>query len=374
RIPDAVVSLATGRGHRNELGYVPVGEAIDRAVHLLHSAPPTVAMRSPSPSASASASPSVEGVLTDELSAALLESRFVIHASGAPLYLGGERLTVDDTRLLLGKPTPCVGREHELAVLEMNLARCIEDGTPYAVLVVAPPGVGKSRLRHEFLRRIEAREQGPRPLFLFGRGDSATAGSPYGLIGQAIRQLLGAQHGDEPETLQARLRDRIAPLLAPADAPRVVEFIGEMCGVAVGDGESPLLRAARQDPKVMSDQVTAALVDLFRAECARQPVLLVLEDLQWSDGLPVKLIESLLRELGDRPFLVLALARPEVYEVFPALFAAQASVIQLRGIAPRPCERLVREVLGTVDPSTVGRIVQQAAGNALFLEELIRAV
>jgi predicted ATPase len=125
----------------------------------------------------------------------------------------------------------------------------------------------------------------------------------------------------------------------------------------------------------MSDQVATALVDLFRAECAQRLVLLVLEDLHWSDGLTIKLIESLVREVGNCPFLVLAFARPEVYETFPSLFAVRASVLTLRGLGAKASERLIRQVLGeTVDAGTVARIVRQAAGNALFLEELIRAV
>jgi len=72
---------------------------------------------------------------------------------------------------------------------------------------------------------------------------------------------------------------------------------------------------------------------------------------------------------------VLALARPEVYEVFPQLWAERKNVqqIRLKELGRKASERLVRQVLGdSVGPETIERLVQQADGNAFYLEELIR--
>jgi len=75
--------------------------------------------------------------------------------------------------------------------------------------------------------------------------------------------------------------------------------------------------------------------------------------------------------------MVLALARPEVYEVFPKLWAERQNVqeIRLKELGRKAGERLVRQVLGdSVGPETMERMVKQADGNAFYLEELIRAV
>lgn len=61
-----------------------------------------------------------------------------------------ERVTLLDLGIARpGKPTPCVGRGSELGKLELALPTCIEEGAPQAVVVTAPPGMGKSRLRPE---------------------------------------------------------------------------------------------------------------------------------------------------------------------------------------------------------------------------------
>ncbi|HEX8107309.1 MAG TPA: protein kinase, partial [Kofleriaceae bacterium] len=363
RWPEAVVALATGRAQVDVFGHIPVGEAIDRAVRLTRRNTPTVHLKA------GEVERLVDGVLIDEASAHLLRPRFLTTTTQNEIVLQGERVGVDDTRLLLGKPTPCVGREPELALLELHLQRCIDESKAHALVVIAPPGVGKSRLRHEFLRRIEGRDC----QVLIGRGDPVSAGSPYGLLAQALRLLCEIQLGDAADAAQGKLRARVAVHVPAADVDRVTEFLGELCGLPFPDEGRTLLRAARADPKVMSDQVGRAFVDLIGAECAVRPLLLVLEDLHWSDGLTVKLVEAALREL-ELPLFVLALARPDALDMFPNLWADHHDVLSLREMSARACERLVRQVLGKTAPDElVTRLVKRSAGNALFLEELIRA-
>ncbi len=127
----------------------------------------------------------------------------------------------------------------------------------------------------------------------------------------------------------------------------------------------------------MSEQMRKAWLDFLQAETAAHPVVLVLEDLHWGDFGTVRFIDAALRDRSDRPWMVLALARPEVHEVFPKLWAERQNVqeIRLKELGRKAGERLVRQVLGdSVGPETIERLVQQAEGNAFYLEELIRAV
>src|SRR5262249_40225947 len=115
--------------------------------------------------------------------------------------------------------------------------------------------------------------------------------------------------------------------------------------------------------------------DVLHAECAARPVLLVLEDLHWGDALTVKLVDTALRKLKTSALMVLALARPEVSELYPRLWPDAAQVVMLRPLGKKAAQRLGAQVLGEqVSRETVARIVEQSEGNALLLEELIRAV
>src|SRR5919206_2408962 len=113
----------------------------------------------------------------------------------------------------------------------------------------------------------------------------------------------------------------------------------------------------------MSEQMRRAWLDFLEAETKVFPVLIVLEDLHWGDFGTVRFIETALRERSDLPWMVLALARPEVFEVFPKLWAERQNVqqIRLKELGKKAGERLVRQVLGeSVGSATVERLLQLA--------------
>ena len=356
--PAAAVAISTGRGVlRAEL---PIGEAVDRAARLLQKA----------------SRGGTRTIVLDATTAGLLDARFELSpGSGGSFVLLGEQANFDVTRLLLGKPTPCVGREQELLVLSHALTGCIEDSAARAVLVVSPSGLGKSRLRHEFLRMLEQRPEEERVAILYGRAEVTYTSSPYGLLGQALRRFFDLERLRDSDQLWQRLRERVATRLPESEVARVTECLGELMNLPEIDLPGSLLRGARAEPRRLVDLVSSALCDYLRVECAVQPLLLVLEDLQWADAPSLRLSEAILRGLAESPILLFGLGRPEMEERFPKLWQERGrQEIRLAPLGRRASERLVKGVLGPgVAQSTVSRIVEQAAGNALFLEELIRA-
>jgi hypothetical protein len=195
-------------------------------------------------------------------------------------------------------------------------------------------------------------------------------------VSQVVRQAAGLLELVEPGQVKERLLAHVASLVPPADVTRVSGFIGELVDVHFDDHGDLPLRAARQNPVAMADQIGRAFEDLLRAWCARQPLVIVLEDLHWAHGSCVKLLDRTLSKLPGARFLLLALARPEVHGRFPALFAKRdVTEVQLPPLPRSASARLVQEVLGSdVSADDVERIVEHSEGNAFYLEELIRAV
>ncbi|EYF06112.1 Serine/threonine protein kinase [Chondromyces apiculatus DSM 436] len=355
----APVALVTGRAAIE--ARLPVGELIDRAVTLLNTASDPDA-----------ASP----VAIDDLTARLLGNAFDVRAEGGggdDHALHGERDSNETAASLLGKPTRCVGRERELAQLEAAFAHCADTPTAAAVLVTGPAGAGKTRLRQEILQRLKERGE-PIEVWL-GRGDPMGAGAAFGLLARATRYALGIS-GDEPLVeRRRRIMARLSSLPA-VEAQRIAGFVGELIGTSFPDELSAQLRAAKRDPILMGDQIRRAAEDLLRTACAARPVILVLEDLHWGDLPTVTFLDAALRNLADQPLLVFALARPEVQTLFPRLWAGrQVEPIALGPLPRRASERLVRDVLGDAIQAPLAQaIVERSGGNALYLEELIRAV
>ncbi|WP_437587815.1 hypothetical protein [Sorangium sp. So ce1000] len=177
--------------------------------------------------------------------------------------------------------------------------------------------------------------------------------------------------------LQGRALDLAAPLPHPlAMQPAASAQPGDLLGAPFPDDEGPVLRAARQYPAAMAEQLGRAFEDFVAAEVAARPILLALDDLHWGDLPSVRLLGEALRRLEDRPLFVLALGRHEVHERFPGLWAERSvQEIRLAPLPRRTAERLALHALGdAVGATRIAELVQRAAGNPFYLEELIRAV
>ncbi|MBX3203235.1 MAG: protein kinase [Labilithrix sp.] len=361
--PNVPMVLATGRAVLEDR--VPIGDAVDRAIRMLQ--------QHQDDDVALVAAGKKQPIHVDEVTAGLLDSRFLVKSDGGGLDLAGEQASADAGRMLLGKPTPCVGRERELVMLEGVFAECVADDVARAVLVTAPAGVGKSRLRYEVLRTL--RHRGDRHEVWTSRGDPMRAGSPFGMLSQIIRAAADAQDGEPPRVQREKIRARVSRTVPQRDIVRVTQFLAETLGVSMPDEDDVQLRAARHDPILMGDQMRRAFEDWLAAECREHPVVLVFEDLHWGDLPSVKFVDSALRALHDRPLMVLALARPEVKDLFPDLFAERGvQELRLKELSKKASERLVRQVLGErLGDDLVAQIVQTAGGNAFYLEELIRS-
>jgi hypothetical protein len=249
--PGRTVALATGRGEAT--GMMATGEAIDRAVRMLLSG-------------GDESEEAEEGlILIDDVTAGLLDARFDVRERSGFFSLHGERELAKGVRLLLGKPTPCAGRDLELSVLSQTFEHSIEEAQAHAMLVTAPAGMGKSRLAYELLARLD-RYVSP-PAVWIGRGDPLRAGSALGLLGQALRAACDIREGEPLAERQTKLRERVARnIRGSAEQDRVAWFLGEVIGTPFPDDASEPLRAARKDAQLMRDAVHRAWLDLLRAE------------------------------------------------------------------------------------------------------------
>jgi tetratricopeptide (TPR) repeat protein len=362
-VPEHPLSLVMGQ--RREGRPSPIGELIERAAGLLQGPR--------------------GGVRVDTLTAGLLDGRFEVEPRGEGLSLLGERGLAGTARKVLGKVVPFVGRERELAMLRGFLEEA--EAGARAVLITGEPGVGKSRLRHELLQWARGRGE---PLAIWtASGDPMRAAAPLGMLGDLLRHAAQIQIGEPLAARREKLMELAARSSPPDRAARIAEFLGEIVGTrftaehghaASGRAAPPApdrveLHAARRDKLLMADQMRRAWVDFLAAECESQPVLLVLEDLQWGDRATVEYVDLSLRLLKRLPLFVLSLARPEVTELFPDLWRARGvNEIRLSGLSRKACERLSRQLLGEAGTREVaGRLWERSGGNPFLMEELVRA-
>lgn len=361
RYPFLPLAVGTGRGVIS--GLWPAGQAIERASQFL---------KSVSEAGSPPESTGEQPIFIDEVTAGLLDARFEVRGDQRGLILRGLRDLQAPPQTLLGVPTLMVGRNRELLTLEATYEECQADSVARVILVTCPAGFGKSRLAQEFLRKLRVSERVPE--IWQAQGDPLSAGSPFALLSQAIRRASGVLDGEHLGVSKQKLRARIARHVSEAELPRILEFVAELIGAPLSE-DAGARRAAHLDAVLAGDQMLRAFEDWLDAECEHSPLLLVLEDLHWGDLPTIRFVDSALRRLTERPLMVLALARPELHETFPDLWSRRGLVeIRLAELGRKASEALTRQVLGVkAREDVIERLVARASGNALWLEELLRA-
>ncbi|MCG8417205.1 MAG: protein kinase [Proteobacteria bacterium] len=344
----AVVMCATSEGS------VPVGSVVKNAADKLRGVTPGT-------------------ILLDKMASALLEARFLLKRSHLGPMLLGER-SRETARTVLGKQSPWVGRRREISWLVSALDECIEDSVARAVLVTGPAGMGKSRLWQELLNRLE--QSGDEYEALCGRGDAFRIGSPFVILATAVNAWAELDPRDSPEMQWDDLQARLAEVADPAQVDRLTVGLSVMLGTSGPRRDHPMLAAARENPVFLRQLMEEAWLGWLRALTDRVPVLLILDDLHWGDQLSVTYVDVALRELGDRPLMVLALARPDLEKQFPNLWSKRGlSEFPLHPLSSNACAKYVSTLLSTdTDSDVLDRVVQRSGGNAFCLEELVRAV
>ena len=311
-------------------------------------------------------------VWLDDLAARLVDDRFDVdghHLLGARL----DAAVAGGSRNLLARAVPCVGRDRELASLRATYEECIEEPRSRAVIVTAISGTGKSRLAAELAASL--RDHPTPPAIHAVSGEPLRAATAFGMLAPLIERVAGIRPGGSRETVQSALRARVARGVAAEHVDRIAVYLAEIAGAPFSADALPGLDAARRDALILFERTRSAFCQWLASETAFAPLVLVLDDLHWGDAPTVRFLDAALRELADRPLFVLALARPEIEEGFPNLWAGPgAQQMRLPPLGKKVSAAFVRGVLGEqAGPSTVERIVGLAQGNPFFLEELIRA-
>ncbi|HEU5297016.1 MAG TPA: adenylate/guanylate cyclase domain-containing protein, partial [Burkholderiaceae bacterium] len=277
-----------------------------------------------------------------------------------------------------GVETRMIGRDAELAVLRESFERAFVERQPSAVIVVAEAGIGKSRLLHEFSRWAVPRS-GQFHL-LQGRASPQTETQSYGLLRDVLARRLQIADDDTLESARQKIEQGIVPLFASDDGEDLAEGHAHVLGHLIGLDltTSRHISGIRHDPQQIRNRALHAAAQMFRRLGAQdgKPIVLQLEDLHWADDPTLDFLSSLAQTNADVPLLILALARPALYERragWPGN-PMRSRRIDLHPLDQHQSRLLTVELLKKLPaiPSAVSElIVDRAEGNPFYIEELI---
>jgi DNA-binding CsgD family transcriptional regulator/tetratricopeptide (TPR) repeat protein len=236
------------------------------------------------------------------------------------------------------------GRDSESTLLD-GLLRDLARGIGNAMLIEGEPGIGKTALaRTALARAAQAAQQGlqvPAQVF-WGAGDE---------LGQELPLLPFL------DALQVR---------APSANARRTTIAGLLRGEVTTDRGADV-------PAMIAEQLIALIIE----ETASRPVVLVIDDVQWADQASVKLWGRLARTAREVPLLLVGLTRPtpareELLAVRRAV--SEENRLQLTPLTHTAVARLVGMLAGGRPDDGLLRLAAGAAGNPLYLTELIASL
>lgn len=277
-----------------------------------------------------------------------------------------------ETRGIEGVETRMVGREAELRRLQEALGRVIAGNQLTLFEVVGDAGIGKSRLLYEFEDWLRLQ---PAEIRLFtGRADRQHQGVPFALARDMFYSRFEIEDTDPPHLVLSKLESGVAHFLAEG-AREQAHFIGHLLGLDMSSSE--IIGGIIDDAKQLHDRALAAVTKLFLAVTREAPTVVLLEDIHWADLSSLQLVLHIAETCENSPILIVALARPSLFDRVPGWSEGLARVhrIHLVPLSEEESERLVLEVLQRLPsvPEIIrDRVVANAEGNPFYVEELIR--
>jgi DNA-binding CsgD family transcriptional regulator/tetratricopeptide (TPR) repeat protein len=233
--------------------------------------------------------------------------------------------------------TSLIGRDSELSLLVNSMTE-VAGGHGRAVLIEGEPGIGKSALVHAACARTTDQSW----QMFWGAGDE---------LGQALPLL--------PFLDGLRVRE-------PSANPRRTTIVQLLRGeFTAGRGEDV--------PAALAEQLLALVAEL----CASSPTVLVIDDLQWADPATVTLWGRLARSVRQQPLLLVGMMRPvpQREDLLALRHAAGVSArLRLTGLTETAVAELVATLAGGKPDEELLRLADGAAGNPLYLTELVEAL
>jgi class 3 adenylate cyclase len=257
---------------------------------------------------------------------------------------------------------PLVGREEELALLLRRWEQA-KAGEGRAVLLSAEPGVGKSRLVVALQEKLGNEPHFPLRYF-------CSAHSQESALFPVIAQLERAA-GFRRDDSTAKKLDKLETLTkSHAKSDDEISLLAELLLLPRNDAQIGEL--SHQQKK---ERTFRAFIHQLEGLAQQRPVLMVFEDLHWSDSTSRELIHETIRRISTLPILLIGTFRPD----FQLGWSRQPHVttLTLSRLSQREGEALVTQLASTIGKlpnDLLHEIVERADGVPLFLEEVTKAV
>lgn len=281
-------------------------------------------------------------------------------------------------RGLSGMEAPLIGREYETQIL-VDAYRKLFEGEGNIAVVAGDAGLGKTRLVAETMKQVRQEvDEDQKALWLFGRGLAYRQSFANRLFVDILYSYLQLPEDSDDTLVKLRL-EAMGDELFGERKNEVIPYLATVLGLKL-DNETEL---PVNDPQILQQRIFLAVGEWVEALAGRQPLVLVFEDLHWSDPSSVAMIEYLFSLTVYNPILLVCVTRPERVSNFWQVKTQSArdytrnfTELTLWPLTDEESRQLIKYLLRIEPmPKDLERLLlNRAEGNPLFLEEVLRSL
>ncbi len=263
--------------------------------------------------------------------------------------------------------TRFVGRQFELEQLR-NVCAASRVGHGRIVDLIGEPGLGKSRLVHEFKQIIP-----PDTLLLEAQASSHGRSTAYMPLVELLKKYFQIAPTDDDHSRRAKIADK-----ALGEDRSLEDTLPFLCALLLVASEAPELALLGEQGR--RRRILDAVKRLLLRETLRQPVVLIVENLHWIDTETEATLALLAESLASARFLLLTTYRPEFTSPWQAMSYYTAA--RLATLDTDDAAELLDSLLGVSDLSSEfaalkdmrSFILAKTQGTPFFMEEVVQAL
>ena len=262
-----------------------------------------------------------------------------------------------------------VGRDAELGTLQQVHATVRRLEEARHVLILGEAGVGKRSVVEAFRRSLDPSQH----LILRAVARPSLRDTPYALVADLNRDLLGVGEEADPREVRRRLDAAIQRLFRPdeqKDAQRTRDALALLLGVKAASDEE-------LDPGERRHRLQQAMrmIESRLAESEGRTLVVAIEDLHWADQQSFEVLASLVLDPLARRVLGVATARTDE-KVSELARSPLVTTILLGELPTEARQHLVAQRFEDTAESAplVARILERAGGNPFYIQELIESL
>lgn len=254
--------------------------------------------------------------------------------------------------------SPYVGRQAELQLLASRWRSCL-GGDGQIVMLLGDPGIGKSRLIHEFQSTLAPDDA---TIFKLQCLNQFTATPLHPWI-HGVERLADVHRDDTRAVKQAKISDYLRDRLW--FSPDVIDMAMNLMGLSQNSSYIDY------SPKQMLSRLQGTLADYLLACAKSVPLLVLVEDVQWVDASTLTLLQSFAAQIPSEKIMLVMTTRPQNA---PSFRTSSVTTLSLTRLDNPSVKELISQLAAPRRPhlsdSVSQKINQSSGGNPLYVEQL----